>query len=365
MIRRFLSTGLHQLSKPNLKKASSNFLKNAYLYSRFERALPSLSNSFHFKFSSQQQVGLNLDNSPKSPNIIEISTLEEFQKIMKETPLPVIFDCYATWCNPCKKLTPILEDLAKDNVGKWILAKFDIDKIPQLASALKLKSVPTVILIHNGNAVDSFEGLPNEETLMKFMGSVEKLVGLGYSEQDYLERFQEAVNQMNYKNFSEAIQILNKLLESEHWVEKHGAKTLATLSLAHLQSGNKDNALKILEELSSKYEKDLETEEVSKIVKTIQAEFEQKDTHASQLEDMKKDLDADPSNNELRLKIAQFAMDSGIYDQAIEHLLDIMKIDRNFKDRISNKLLIEIFNKLGATNPLVISGRKKMTSILH
>ena len=62
---------------------------------------------------------------------------------------------------------------------------------------------------------------------------------------------------------------------------------------------------------------------MSKIVKTIQAEFEQKDTHASQLEDMKKDLDADPSNNELRLKIAQFAMDSGIYDQAIEHLLDV------------------------------------------
>ena len=74
----------------------------------------------------------------------------------------------------------------------------------------------TLLIVHNfiithNQKFSGFEGLPNEETLMKFMGSVEKLVGLGYSEQDYLERFQEAVNQMNYKNFSEAIQILNKV----------------------------------------------------------------------------------------------------------------------------------------------------------
>jgi thioredoxin-like negative regulator of GroEL len=93
---------------------------------------------------------------------------------------------------------------------------------------------------------------------------------------------------------------------------------------------------------------------------------------------MKAELDTDPANNELRLNIAQYAIDNNLYEDAIEALLDvsilfrcfsffqkIIKIDRNFKNRTANNKLVELFNKLGSTNPLVVQGRKKMQKILY
>ena len=71
-----------------------------------------------------------------------------------ESKLPVVLDCYADWCQPCKKLDPILQEKIKEFEGKLKLVKLNIDNHPKLSSGLNIRSIPTLFLIFNGNIVD-------------------------------------------------------------------------------------------------------------------------------------------------------------------------------------------------------------------
>lgn len=92
--------------------------------------------------------------------IDEINSVEEWTtKVMDVKDRPIILDCYAEWCSPCKKLTPILEDVTKANDGKFKLIKLNIDNIPQLTKALQVRSIPTLFLIYRGNVIDTITGV--------------------------------------------------------------------------------------------------------------------------------------------------------------------------------------------------------------
>tara|TARA_B100000780_G_scaffold270138_1_gene229606 strand:- start:221 stop:481 length:261 start_codon:yes stop_codon:yes gene_type:complete len=71
---------------------------------------------------------------------------------------PVIVDFYADWCEPCKQLTPALEKLVVAAQGAVRLAKVNVDNLPELASALQVKELPTVMVVHKGKLVESFKG---------------------------------------------------------------------------------------------------------------------------------------------------------------------------------------------------------------
>lgn len=92
--------------------------------------------------------------------IDEITTIEQWTtKVMDCKDKPIILDFYAEWCAPCKKLTPILEKVTRDQEGKFKLIKVNIDNLPQLATALSVKSIPTLFLIYRGNVMDQMTGV--------------------------------------------------------------------------------------------------------------------------------------------------------------------------------------------------------------
>jgi thioredoxin len=92
-------------------------------------------------------------------SIEEIASYNDWKpKVMEELNKPIILDCYADWCQPCKKLTPILENLAQEHAGKFKLVKLNIDNLPQLAQGLNVKSIPALFLIYRGNIVDTMVG---------------------------------------------------------------------------------------------------------------------------------------------------------------------------------------------------------------
>lgn len=78
-----------------------------------------------------------------------------------ESPTPVILDCYADWCAPCKKLEPLLKEAVTMMEGKVKLVKLDVDSLPQISSALSVRALPTVFLIFHGKVVDAFQGIPD------------------------------------------------------------------------------------------------------------------------------------------------------------------------------------------------------------
>jgi thioredoxin len=97
----------------------------------------------------------NFKDKLDSDNFIdELRDTKEWQTKVMEAKVPVILDCYADWCGPCKKLTPVLEKVTNDYEGKFRLVKLNIDTLPELTRALNVKSVPALFLIYKGNVMD-------------------------------------------------------------------------------------------------------------------------------------------------------------------------------------------------------------------
>ncbi|MFC4589270.1 tetratricopeptide repeat protein [Sphaerisporangium corydalis] len=82
---------------------------------------------------------------------------------------PVVLDLWATWCEPCKQLSPILEKLAAEAAGRWVLAKVDVDASPQISGALQVQSIPTVLAVFQGQAVTGFQGALPEAQVRQWL----------------------------------------------------------------------------------------------------------------------------------------------------------------------------------------------------
>ena len=103
-------------------------------------------------------------------------TEQSFQAEVLERSLqvPVVVDLWATWCQPCKQLSPVLERLAEQGGGTWILAKIDIDANPRIAQAFGVQSVPTVIALAGGQPVEAFSGAQPEPQVRQWIEALVK-----------------------------------------------------------------------------------------------------------------------------------------------------------------------------------------------
>ena len=120
--------------------------------------------------------------SSSTSSVIELKSAAEFESLVRDAssqppPVggPVILDFYADWCEPCKTLTPKLEKLVQAAGGAVRLAKVNVDKLPELAQALQVKELPTVMIVHMGKLVDSFKGVLPDAEIKAF---VDKAIGL-------------------------------------------------------------------------------------------------------------------------------------------------------------------------------------------
>ncbi|MBX2810243.1 MAG: thioredoxin [Myxococcales bacterium] len=92
-----------------------------------------------------------------------------FQKDILESELPVLVDFWANWCEPCKKIAPTLEKLADEFRGRLTVAKVDIDTNPRVPQALRIQSIPTMLMFSGGRPVDVIQGALPEEQLRRFV----------------------------------------------------------------------------------------------------------------------------------------------------------------------------------------------------
>ena len=176
-----------------------------------------------------------------APFIYDVTDADfEMSVLDRSIDVPVLLDCWAPWCGPCKSLTPVLEKLAKEYNGRFVLAKLNTDENPQIAAALRIRSIPMVTLLKGGRPVDQFMGALPEGQVRQFLdhhlgvAEAEEAEGdAGGEEEDGegSDAFDEASRLIDEGALEEAQALLDSLPE-ELRADERLAKLLARIKLA-------------------------------------------------------------------------------------------------------------------------------------
>lgn len=255
-----------------------------------------------------------------------------------------------------------------EEMQNFKLVKINIDIAEELAEMIGISSVPTVFLIYKGNIVDSFVGLPDSKKLDTFFESVNILTGLGKNEKIIRALLTGADEYMYKKIYDRAENMLNEAYTHEKWRDKFGHIIKLGLALCAFNRGDLQTTEKILKDLKQNKHFIFSDPIVSKKVALLdlQLMFKKNPELAVQESDnIAQEIENNPKDLKLRYKLAVHLFEQSDYEQAINTLLEIIQIDRNWNNKAAQQLLIQVFNFLGSDNSLTIEGRKKLTKLLY
>ena len=271
----------------------------------------------------------------------------ETEVLRKSQETPVLVDFYADWCGPCKSLGPILERLAEEYQGAFILAKIDADAEQMLVSGMGVRSLPTVVLFKNGQPADHFMGaLPEGEIRAMLDKHVERV------EASPIERAQALVDAGQY---DEAIALYQLITADDP--ENH--EVYLDMAQALLKKGDLDSAEAIVERLPEAQKLDPRAKAVvaSRTFRALLEGAPDRATCETRLSD-------DANDSEAQYFLAVHRMMADEVEAAIEGLLTLVRTDRSYKEDGARVLLIQLFDRLGNEDPRVRAGRKSLAGLL-
>jgi putative thioredoxin len=265
--------------------------------------------------------------------------------------VPVIVDFWATWCGPCKQLTPALEKAVTAAKGAVKMVKIDVDQNQDLAAQFRIQSVPSVFAFKDGQPVDGFAGALPESQVKAF---IQRLTGqTGPSPVDQaLEQAQAAYDAGDYGAAGNLyMQVLRE--------DQSSTKAVAGVIRCAVASGQLDQAREMLSQLP---EEALADNEIAAAKTAL--ELAQEGQSAGDTEGLEAQVNANPNDHQARFDLAAALYSGGQAEAAIDQLLEIVSRDRQWQDDGARKRLVEIFDALGPTNPLTVAGRRKLSSML-
>lgn len=283
--------------------------------------------------------GLILDGTDASfmADVIEASKVQ-----------PVIVDFWATWCGPCKSLTPALEKAVTAAKGAVKLVKIDVDKNPAYAGQLRVQSIPTVYAFVNGQPVDGFMGAVPDSQLKAF---IEKLAGPP-APTDIDELLAQAAGFMAEQDMAQAGQAFAEALE----IDPENVKALAGLARCYLHGGDLERAAELVAMVPAGA-KDASLD-------SVKAALALASEPPSETAGFEKRLLADPDDHEARFDLAKAMAAQGHLAAAADHLLLIIERDRAWNDEAARKQLLVVLEAAGPLSDVAKQGRRRLSSIL-
>ena len=272
----------------------------------------------------------------------------EASVIQKSLQVPVLVDFWAEWCGPCKQLGPILEKLAAEYHGAFELAKVDVDKEQQLAAAFQIRSIPTVMLVKDGQLADGFPGALPEAQLREFLSHHGIEPGVPVEEVPAPEEAAAPVDP------HAEVMRLRKAVEAEP--EK--AELKLDLALALLATGGAHEAEQLLEALPA----NLSTDDRA-IKARARLGFVALLKDAPPPETLQAAIAADPGDLRARHLLGVQRIVAGDAEAGLEQFIEMLRRDRGFGDGLPKKALIDAFRVVDDED-LVGRYRRKMSSLL-
>ena len=298
--------------------------------------------------------------SPSGPDPVRDGDQRTFMQDVIEASreVPILVDFWATWCGPCKTLTPAIERVVRAAGGRVRLVKIDIDQNRQLVAqltqlGLPLQSVPTVAAFWQGQIADIFQGALPESEIKKFVENLLKVAG---GQMPSAELLAEAKALLEQGDAQGALELFAGLAQQE----PENPEALAGLARALLALGEEDQALEVLAAAAPKIAGHAEITAVRSQIELAQAGREAQ----AGLAGFEARLAADPSDHEaaIELSIALNAMDERA--RAAETLLASIKLDRAWNEEAARMQLLKFFEAWGMTDPATLKARRALSGLL-
>ncbi|GAB3110493.1 thioredoxin [Aestuariicella hydrocarbonica] len=283
-----------------------------------------------------------------NPHIIDVTQANAQQVLIDESRIrPVVVDFWAEWCEPCKSLMPILEKLATEYNGQFLLAKVNADELQPIAQQLGVQSLPTVMIMKDGQPVDGFAGLQPE---MEIRAILQKHLP------DPWEALIEQANAlMQEEKFNEALPLLLQAYKES--AEK--ASIGVGLAQVYLHLNRCDEAEALLDKVKM-VDQDAAYNQAKALL-----ELKREAASSPELQALQEKYQANPEDAEIAYQLSVQYSQNGQAREALELLLGLLRKNLNYDEGAAKKVYMDILASLGKGDPLAVEYQRKIYTLLY